>query len=158
MTGEIRNKMEGSLYWVQGSGNTNVWATASAPSSGLLGFVTNFTFTSGQTIVMISDRGIPNHPKVTSKQAPQLSFTINEGITAQYPENVITASGASMPLLHLEFKQAVPETPSITGNYYQFHSVPLQQIVFTEAEDANTRAYTMQAVGMSGVNPSGFLS
>jgi hypothetical protein len=42
---ELRTRLEGSLRWVQASGSGNVWATASAPASGVFGYVTNFTFT-----------------------------------------------------------------------------------------------------------------
>ena len=60
---EVRTNFEGSLRYVQGSGSGTSWATASAPVTGLIGYVTNLTWTSAQDFLVVSDNGVPTHQK-----------------------------------------------------------------------------------------------
>jgi len=157
MGNEIRNRIEGNLSWVQASGSGTTWATASAPASAVpMAYVTNFTWTSAQTLIPAMNRGVPTHFKQGDKAVIDVSFTINEAITGEFP-NPQSGSGASMPIYHFEFKQNVPENPNVTGIYYQFHGVAKVSRAFTEG-DLNENAYTMQALAMSGANNTGYLS
>lgn len=151
---EVRNRIEGELRWVQASGSGTAWATASAPSSGLVGFVTNFTFTSAATVATIMERGVPNHNKMVSKQPINVSITHNWTGTNAIPAS---GSGASVPMFHYELKYRQPEKGN-TGIYYQFYGVPVPSIQFTEGDEANTIALTLSNVlAMNGPTGSGYL-
>jgi hypothetical protein len=151
---EVRNRREGALYWIAASGSGSSWATASAASGVLLGFVRDFNFGSAQTVVTVADRGTPSHHKVTDKQPQNLSFTIAWANTAQFPV-AVSGSGASVPMLHLEFKATAPEAAK--AYWYQFYGVPVSQIQFTEGDQENTLAYTCVALGMNGPTASGYI-
>ncbi len=144
---------EGALRWVQASGVGSSWATASAPASGLLGFVRSFGFTSAQQITTVPDRGIPNHHKITRKDP--VSVTFNFAWTGAIPV-AASGTGASVPMFHLEFRSNEPENGG-SGRFYQFYGCPIQQFQFSEGEQENTFAYTLPALGMSGANASGYL-
>ena len=152
---EVRNLHEGALRWVAASGSGTTWATASAPTTGLLGFVTNFTFTSAQTMDPISNRGTLSHWKRTDDQPVTLSWDLLWGITANYP-TWITSSGASVPMIHLEFESTAPEAG--IALWHQFHGVVLDQLSLTEANPSNTQSWTCRALGMNGPTASGYLA
>lgn len=153
--GEVRNAYEGTLRWVQASGSGVAWATASAPVSGLIGYVTNVTFTSGAQVAVISNRGIPSHQKMTQKDAPTLNFDIQWGNTGDYPSFLTTGSGASVPMVHMELKSTAPEAGA--GIYHQFHGCARLNTNFTESNPANTQSWSLQALAMNGPTASGFL-
>lgn len=154
---EVRNLPEGSLRWVQASGTGRTWATASAPASGLIGFVQEgMTFTSGQTITQIMERGIPDHHKLVSKNAIQVSFTFMWTGSAQFP---VSGSGASVPMYHLEYRaSAVEYAGAPSGFFYQFHGVALSQQSFTENGNGDQIQFQGIALGMVGPTASGYLS
>jgi hypothetical protein len=151
---EVRNRREGALYYVQASGSGATWATASGASGVLLGFVRDFNWSSAQTVVTISDRGTPNHHKVTDKQPINVSFTLAWANTAQFPAPQ-SGSGASVPMMHLEFKMTAPDAGA--KYYYQFFGVPITQLQFTEGDQENTLAHTCVALGMNGPTASGYI-
>lgn len=158
---EVRVFSEGALSMVQasasggGASGARVWATASAPASAMnMAYVTQFSFTSGQQISTISNRGLPTHHKHTQSDPIQVNFTVQW--TGSFT-GWLTASGATMPMAHLELKVANPEEGG-TGRYYQFHGVAFQQMQFTENMDADTLQMTCVALGMNGATGSGFLS
>lgn len=152
---EVRNAYEGSLRWVQASGSGTSWATASAPASGLLGYVTNFTYTSGKQVAVISDRGIPKHQKTTQKDAITLSFDVQYGITGDYPTFLTTGSGATEPMVHLELKMTAPEAGAAI--YKQFYGVANLNKNFSEGNPANTNSWSCQGLAMNGPTASGYL-
>lgn len=121
-----------------------------------MAYITNLTFTSGQNLIVANNRGVPSHWKQGDKTPIDVSFTLNEAITGEFPEPQ-SGSGASMPIYHFELKQNAPENPAVTGIYYQFHGVALASMAWTEG-DLNERAYTMQALAMVGPTASGYLS
>lgn len=154
---EIRTFREGELRWVQASGTAG-WATASAAATGLVGYVQAGISTTEQwNYVTITDRGIPMMHKFQGKNAPEVSFTVKYGITAQYPP-MITASGVSTPQIHLELKMREEEWATGSGMYYQWHNCVLMSKQFTEAEDGNTLALSYRALAVSGSNASGYLA
>ena len=153
--GEVRNLREGSLRFVQASGSGSAWATASAPVSGLLGFVADFQFTSAQTLETVKDRGTPSHHKVTELMEIQGSFSVQWGVTGDYPNWTISGSGATVPMKHLEHKATAPEAGGAI--YHQFHGVALEQVQFTEGSPANTQQYTFRALAYVGPTASGYL-
>ena len=106
MTQEVRTYREGTMRWVQASGRGTSWATASAPQSGLFGFVeAGANFQRGEEYAAIYNRGVLSHNKLIRALPVEGSFTVLEGVTADWPDNVIgTASGASVKMMHLEFK------------------------------------------------------
>ena len=153
---EIRNLREGSLRWVYASGSGLVWTTASAAASGLLGYVTNFTCASARTYEAVGDRGIPTHWKHVDVQPVTLSWDLLWGITANYPGNT-SGSGASVPMIHVEFKATAPESGG--GSVWeQYHGVVIDSIAFTESNPANTQTWTCRALAMSGPTGTGFMS
>lgn len=152
---EIRNRHEGTLRWVVASGSGTAWATASAPTSGLLGFVRNFTWNSGRTIQVISDRGTPNHNKLVSKEGITVSFDLAYGITGDYPGMNVSGSGATVPMIHGEFKMTAKEAGAAI--YYQFYGLPIASQNFTEGDQENTISFQGVALGMNGPTASGYL-
>ncbi len=156
---EVRVMAEGSLWWVQASGSGRVWATAATPASGLVGFVTDFSFTSAQTITTIMERGVPHHHKKTEAARIEPSFNFLWTGTNAIP-SATTGTGASLPMFHLEFKATRNEdgTGAGSGFYYQFMGCAFQSSDFKESKEGNNHAYKFAALAMSGVNSSGFLS
>jgi len=152
---EVRSQNEGTLYWVQASGSGNLWATASAPASGTLGYVTNLTHTSARDIQQIFDRGKPKHHKWVQDQAITVQFDLQYGITADYPPVNITASGSTTPMIHMELKMTAPENGA--SEYFQYHGVALNSLQFTEATPANTQVWQGMALAMNGSTASGYL-
>jgi hypothetical protein len=160
---EVRNAFEGTLRWVRASGSGSAWATAASVTGtggsdtgdwGLIGFVTNFRYTSAQTVETISERGHPSHHKQVDYQPPTLSFDVQWGITGQYPTWKITGSGASTPMIHLELKSTAPEAGAAI--YHQFMGVVLNSQDFTEGNPANTQTWNLKALAMM-VTASGYL-
>ena len=159
---EVFVRAEGGLSMVQasasggGASGARAWATGSAPPSALnFAYVDSFSFTSAQQIATIRNRALPTHHKQTMLDPISLNFTLKwtGAFTA-----VLSASGATMPLAHLEFKASEPLVAAASGRYYQFMGVAITQQQFTEADDGDTIQFTCVALGMSGANPSGFLS
>lgn len=158
MAGEVRTVKEGSLWWVRQSGLGTAWATASAPPSGLMGFVRSFTYTSGATFAPISDRGELNHWKKTD--VTPISMTVSFAWTGAWPSG-ISGSGASVPMLALEHRAITPEvaggTSAGSGVYHQFYGVIIDSLQFTEGAENVVQA-TIRALGMSANGASGYLA
>lgn len=152
---EVRVMQEGTLRFVQASGSGNSWATASAPASGTVGYVQSFSHDSGQKITTISERGIPVHHKLTEKSPIKVTFQfLHTGSTFSY----LTASGATMPLVHLEWRASAAELGAGSGVYYQYYGCALESIKVKEANDGNTVDMSFVTVGMVGATASGYLS
>lgn len=154
---ETRNQFEGALRWVQASGSGRSWQTASAPASGVFGFVTNFTFPSALTREVISERGVPSHHKLVSVQSIPISFDVQFADTANIP-NPATASGTTTPMVHLELRMSAPELGATSAIYAQFYGVAFNSKSFTETNPANTQSVQGVALGMSAWNASGYLA
>lgn len=156
---EVRVQAEGVLRYVQASasgGNASglrVWATASAPASGVFAYVQSFSFTSARQMATISDRGLPTHHKETSKDPINVTFQCFWTGETPLPAS---ASGASIQAWHLEFKAANPEEGG-TGRYYQFYGAAVQSVAFAEAAEGDTIDFTVMALGMNGATGSGYL-
>lgn len=157
MSREARTFAEGSLRWVQASG-TGGWNTASAPVSGLMGFVqAGANFQSARNMATVMERGRPHHHKFVSEDAPQIQFTYLQAVTASMA-NPATASGASTPQVHLELRATDTENPTVTAQYWQFHNGVLLSRGWTEGENGNQIQETWKFLSMVGPTASGFLS
>jgi hypothetical protein len=147
---------------VQASGKGTAWATASAPQSGLFGYVQlGANFNLGNEFVGIEDRGEWKHSKRVRTIQPGGQFSVLEGITGDWPDagQIATASGATVPMIHLEFKMEYVELGAGSGYYFQFMGVPWPGgVAITEAENGNTRQYTWQGLSANGPTASGYLS
>lgn len=154
MSAEVKVAAEGSLWWVQASGVGTGMATASAPQSGLLAYIDQFTFNSGRTLQAQMDRGVPKHWKEVDKQPISVNFTVRWTGDTPVPAS---GSGASMPMMHLEYN-AIERENDNNKIFYQFFGVPIQTLAFTENANGNTQAYTTQALAMNGPTGSGYLS
>jgi len=152
---EVRVMAEGTLRLVQASGSGASWATASAPASALMGFCKSFSYTSAQTVTTISERGIPNHNKITEKAPIDVTFQLLW--TGVFPT---AASGASatVPMWHLEHRASAAEIAAGSAFYHQFYGGALQSIKFTEATDGNTIDLTYRCLGMNGGTASGYIA
>jgi hypothetical protein len=150
---EARTVREGSLWWVRASGSGRDWATASAPTSGLFGYVQSMTITSAETYQLISERGTPNHWKKIGEDAVQ--FTVSFHWTGILP-SAISGSGASVPLFHLEHKAVAPENGN-TGVYHQLHGVVFPNRQFTEGAP-NSYQFQGQALNVNGPTGSGYIN
>jgi hypothetical protein len=154
MSNEVRVMMEGNFYVVQASGSGSAWATASGATTALLGFVQSFSWTSAYDLITVRDRGRAHHHKVVGHPEIELTFSFQAAATANIP-SAASGSGASVPMLHAEFKQSVPEDDSVTGHYYQFMGLPIQSMQFTENQEGNEISMTCRALAMNGVTGSG---
>lgn len=152
---EVRVAAEGSLRYVQASGSGRTWATASAAATGYLGYVQSFTFTSGTNLVTIMDRGNPDHHKQTMKNP--IDITVQYQWTGGFFD-AGSGSGASVPMLHLEFRAARPEVgDGSSAFYYQFHGVARINNQVTEQQDGDTINITYRALAMNGPTGSGYI-
>lgn len=157
MASEIRNLPEGELRWVQSSG-TGGWLTASAPKSGLMGYVqAGFTFEQPQVFTPYYNRGTAGGFKFVQKQAGTLGIKLAYGITADYPPTAITASGVSTPQVHFEFKQASPEN-ALTAIWHQFQNCVNDGPKLTEGAAQNEYDFQFAFLTFNGPTGSGFLS
>jgi hypothetical protein len=152
---EPRNRREGALVWLAASGSGHVWATASGASGRLLGYVRDFNWTSGQTIVPFADRGTPSGWKQVSKEVQSLSFQVAYAITGNWPTSLASGSGASVAMALLEFRMTAPEAAAAI--WYQFHGCPIDQLQFAEGDNENTQTVTMRALAMIGPTGSGYI-
>lgn len=167
MGNEVRNAYEGTLRWVRASGSGSAFATASGATGtggtstgdwGTIGYVSNFRYTSGQTITEIADRGIPTHWKKVSREVIPLSFDVLWGVTAQYPTFGITGSGGStVPMVHMELESKALEAGAGSAIYQQFYGVVLNNTDFSETNPANTKSFNLKALAMNGPTASGYL-
>lgn len=172
MPQEVRVLREGELRWVQaGSGTGGLvgtgWITAATPASGLIGFVqAGFDANKQWTLQTIYDRGFPKHNKITQYQAIPFNFTVLYAVTADWPpmQPQVTASGFSLPMYHLEWRQMKPEVAGkdvpfgSTADYMQLHNCTLLSLHPNEAENGNTIAFNGMALAMVFPTGSGFLA
>jgi hypothetical protein len=153
---EVKVFAEGSLWWVQASGSGRAWATAATPASGLIGYVTDFSFSSAATITTIMERGVPDHHKLTERSRIEPSFSMLW--TGNHARPTATGTGASVPMFHLEFKASRAEDFAGSGHYYQFHGAALQSFDFKEAKEGDNISMKMACLAMNGATASGYLS
>lgn len=157
MASEVRNLPEGSLWWVQSSG-TGGWLTASAPKSGLMGYIqAGASFEQPQVFQEYFNRGTAGGYKFVQKSVGTFSFKLLYGVTADYPPTAITASGVSTPQVHFEFKQASPEN-NLTGIYWQLQNCVNDGPKLTEAANANEYDYQFKFLTYNGPTGSGYIS
>ena len=153
---EVRNLPEGILRWVQASG-TGGWLTASGPASGTFGYVrAGFTFQQPLRFEPVFNRGTAGHFKFVRKEAGVLQFRLGYGITADYPPTAITASGVSVPAIHIEWEAQTPEDTR-TGIYWQFRNcVPMSPKV-SEGDTEDEADFQFQYLSQNGPTASGYL-
>ena len=153
---EVTVSHEGSLRWVRASGSGTNWATASAPASGLLGFVNSFTFTSARNYTVVSDRGTPSHNKHIG-DAP-VDVTVEFMFTGDVP-TAVSGDGATVPMIHLEYRASAEHLGTGSGHYYQFHGVPYpSEVQFTENDEGSTIRWTLRALAANGPTASGYIA
>lgn len=151
---EIRVMSEGTLRFVQASGTGRTWATGAAAPNGLLAFVQSFTYSSGQTVTTIRERGIPDHHKITEKMPIEVSFECLW--TGVFP-SALTSSGATVPMWHLEHKAAAAEIGATSAFYNQFFGAALQSVEWNEQAEGNRIQLSFIALAMNGNTASGYL-
>jgi hypothetical protein len=157
MPQEIRVLSEGTLRWVQASG-TGGWSTASAPASGLLGYVqAGFKFGQQEDFVPILDRGVPKHFKHVKQNVGKGQFKLLYGITADYPATAVTASGVSVPMVHLEWRANYTENGTGSGLYWQLRNVVFGNPQITENDNGDDGVWDFQYLSQCGPTASGFL-
>jgi hypothetical protein len=150
---EQRVAAEGILRWVQASGQGTGWTTASAPVSGIWGFVKEFSWDSARSIGAAVERGTPVGWKEYDKKP--ISVTLGFEWTGTMP-TPSTAAGATVPMIHLEHRANEGEMGAGTGRYYQFHGAIIESVGFKEG-NPNMINVKLQALAMSGANASGYL-
>ena len=151
---EVRVKAEGEFRWVQASGSGTAWGTGSAPPSGLIGFCESFDYSSAQRVQTISERGTPNHHKIVGTDPITVNVSFN---WTGYVPTALTASGASIPMMHMEYVARESEkgiTP--TGRYIQFHGVAVNNIRLNEGDPSQVNM-SFVALGMVGPTSTGYL-
>lgn len=163
MPGEVRVMAEGTLRGVQASGSGRTWATAASPPSALYGFIQNgMSITSAQTVTQIMERGTPDHNKITEKAGIKITVSqLHTYVTGQpTPFTILTASGTTVPMQHLEWRVSAAEigAGAGTGIYYQFYGVATESIKIGEDSKGNKLDYSFVCLGYTGPTGSGFLS
>lgn len=156
MANEVRTQQEGTLWWVQASGSGTTWATASAPQSGLVGYVQSFSHTNanGNEYITIRDRGRKTHQKFS--QEPDQSVTFDFLWTGTYAYPTATASGASVPMFHLEFRASAVENPG-TGYYYQYYGCTMANDDLSENAEGDSISVTYTPLKIVGPTGSGYI-
>lgn len=153
---EVLVKAEGTFTLVQASASANPgWTTGAAAPSGVVGFVNSFSYTSARNLVTMSDRGVPKHHK--NAGANPVDLTVNLYFTGS-GVNPLTASGATVPMVHGELKYRQAQFGGNTAQYMQFYGLALQQVQLTENDDGVMIALTFRGLGMNGPTGSGYLS
>jgi hypothetical protein len=151
---EVRVMAEGTLRFVQASGSGSTWATASAPVSGLVAYVQSFSHTSAANIVQIAERGIPDHHKFAGRSPIDVTFAC---LWTGAFTGMLTASGSTMPMMHLEHRASAAELGTTSAFYHQYHGAVLTNIGYTEAAEGNSISLTFRALAMNGPTASGYI-
>lgn len=156
MPSEVRTFPEGTLRAVQASGSGRTWSTAATPNSALFAYVqAGKSVQSARTMNAIMERGVPDHWKFGEATPITVTFTVKQtGAISAF----LTASGASVPLLHLEHRASATENGAATGIFNQFMGCVIQSIAWTENPDGNTIQFTFGALACTLFTASGFLS
>lgn len=150
---EVRNIYEGTLRWVQASGNGRAWITASGAPSGVIGNVTDFRFESARQVITVSDRGVPDHHKIAGWTPILVAFEMQWGITGDTPR-AASGGGTTVPLVHLELKSTAPESSGAI--YFQFYGVAFAAHPFAVGLPADVQRWHGSALAMNGPAASGY--
>ena len=155
MPNEVRNLAEGTLRWVQASG-TGGWATASAPASGLFGYIQGgMNFQQPRQYETVYNRGTAGHFKLVRVENGKLSFDLLWGVTADYPPTAVTASGVSTNQIHLEWRNTAPEAGGAL--YWQFYNCVQATPKVTENERGDQVSFEFLYLAHNGTTASGYL-
>ena len=136
---EVRIAAEGELRFVQASGFTGIFNTASAAAGKLAAFCEEVrgTFTPPE-MTWMRDRGVLSHPKRVNDGGPYpVEFrcsVVNTGTLLTLVQGLGTASGASVIKVHAEIKSRTLEDATLTAVYYQFHHGVLRDNTFEEGD------------------------
>lgn len=152
---EVRTLREGELRYVRASGSGAAWATASAPVSGLLGYVQDFSFTSAQTITTIMNRGSVDHHKMTQLSPIDVTFRF---LWTGGNFSAVSGAGATVPMVHLEHRASAAEIGATSAFWHQFHGAALVSTQLQEAAEGDTINMTFRCLAMIGATASGYLS
>lgn len=136
---ETRIAAEGELRFVQASGFTGTFSTASAAAGKLVAFCEEVR---GEFVppeyTWMRDRGTLSHPKRTNDGGPHtVEFrcsVVNTGTLLTLAQGLGTASGASTVKVHAELKSKTLEDATLTAVYYQFHHGVLRGNTFEEGD------------------------
>jgi hypothetical protein len=136
---EIRNFAEGELRWVESSG-TGGWITANNAMTGQLGYVlAGLGYSIQNTYQTIYERGTAMHHKWLSINAPELTFTVLHGLTAQYPPYETSA-------YHFEMRMIQQENGS--SIYKKFCNCVLTNRRFSEEDNGNKLQFTYRSLNI----------
>lgn len=156
MPSEVRTFPEGTLRVVQASGSGRSWATAASPVSALIGYVqAGFNITSARTVNTIMERGLPDHHKFGEAAPPEWTFSFKQ--TGTIPSS-LTASGASVPMWHVEHRASAVENGPATGVFNQLHGGVVINLGWTENPDGNVFSMTLRGLAQVLATGSGWLS
>lgn len=156
---EARILAEGSLRWVVASGTGPAWGTASAPATGLVGYVqAGLAFTRERNVIGVMERGTPDHLKNAGRNFVDVQFGFLQAVTANYPPTASTSQGASLPMLSFEMKHNVTELGGPTAQYHHFINGAFVSDGFAEAEAGNVYTHTWRFTNVLGPTASGYLS
>jgi hypothetical protein len=155
---EARIMAEGSLRWAQASGDCTGWITASAAPTALVGYVqAGLAVASAREVLTVYDRGYPKHHKITQHNAPEITFSYLQAVTANMPSISATASGNSVPLYHFELKHDVKEAAG-SAEFWQFIGCALVSRPYAEQAEGNQFTETWRALRIVGPTNTGYLA
>lgn len=130
----VLNQRNGVLRWVAAPNiSASAWATASAPASGVVGFVRSFSHDSGRTMHPVMDRGNPHHQIEGNRNAINVTFQM-----------AYIGTGFPTGMVHLELRMSGNDNEQV----HQYLGAAYTQENFSEAETENTMDMTWQALAM----------
>ena len=160
---EVRVAAEGELRFVQASGFSGAWATASGAAGKRLAFASELRANfQPPAMAWIRDRGVLSHAKRTNDGGPYefeaRSLVVNTGTLLTVVEGLGTASGASVKKVHIEYKSLTREDATISAVWSMGHHCVLMEHGFEEGEEGNV--YRLRFECQSAVHPtaSGYLA
>jgi hypothetical protein len=113
----------------------------------LFGYVqAGFTISQGENFTPIWDRGVPKHFKLVRKDVGKGSFKLLYGITADYPATAVTASGVSVPQVHLEWRANYTENGTASGLYWQLRNCVFNTPKITEGDNGDDATWDFQFI------------
>lgn len=103
------------------------------------------------------ERGVPHHHKFLDEQAPEVTFTYLQAVTANMA-NPATASGASTPQIHFQLRHQDNEVAAASAQYWLMMNGVLLSRNPTEDPAGNQIAETWRFLSVIGPTASGYLA
>src|SRR3990172_6466856 len=95
------------------------------------------------------ERGVPHHHKFMDEQAPEVTFTYLQAVTANMA-NPATASGVSTPQMHFQLRSQDNEIAAGSAQYWLMMNGVLLNRGLAEAAEGNPISETWRFLSLIG--------